>query len=231
VPLRRIAWVGPTPTVHGGAPFVGTQLLLGLADAGTAIDCYINAPEDHVADAVRAHEQIRIFSAASSWEWGRWYSRTPMGAFFSGHAARLKGQAHNVDRIVDEHRRLPYDVLYQFSQSEFTPLRRRRPQLPPIVVHPSTHAAGELRWHRAEADLSRRAETRQKRAVARATLTARAALQRRELPTADRVLGVSRRFTEHLARDYGIPADRLGVVINPIDLARFSPAGREVAPG
>jgi glycosyltransferase involved in cell wall biosynthesis len=55
-------------------------------------------------------------------------------------------------------------------------------------------------------------------------LALRAAAQRRDLQRADRVLAVSHRFAQHLAADYEIPAERLGVVINPIDLDRFRPS-------
>lgn len=220
----RVAWVGPTPSDDGGATFVGTQLLHELLDAGIEVDCFVTSPIEHVAPSLRARDELRIRVSAVAWEWDRWYSRTPMRASLSGRLARVRGQLRVADEIAAAHRERPYDVLYQFSQSEFTPLRRRRRGLPPIVVHPSTHAAGELAWHRREAGLSRRCESARQRALARATLIARAELQRRELPTADRVLGVSAVFAAHLVADYGLDPARVGVVPNPIDLERFQPA-------
>lgn len=217
----RIAWVGPTPTDEGGATFVGTQLLHELVGAGVEVDCFVTSPLEHVAPSLRGRDAPRIVVSADGWRWGRWYSRTPMRASLSGRLSRVRGQLRVAEAIVAAHRARPYDVLYQFSQSEFTPLRRRRRQLPPIVVHPSTHAAGELAWHRREAMLSRRCESAGQRAAARAILLARAQLQRRELPTADRVLGVSAVFAEHLIADYGLDPERVGVVPNPIDLQRF----------
>lgn len=217
----RIAWVGPTPTDDGGATYVGTQLIRGLVRAGAEVDCFLTSPRSHVAPSLVEGERLRFVVSGGDWEWGRWYSRTPLVASFSGRLSRIKGQARVADMIAARHRTMPYDVLYQFSQSEFTPLRRRRRELPPIVVHPSTHAAGELAWHRCEAILSRRCERRRQRAIARAVLIARAEVQRRELPTADRVLGVSAIFAEHLIRDYGLDPKRVGVVPNPIDLDRF----------
>lgn len=218
----RIAWVGPTPTDDGGVTYVGTQLLRELTRAGAEVDCFVTSPRDHVAPSLVEGDGLRIFACASGWEWNRWYSRTPMLASLSGQASRVRGQWGFADHIADRHREQPYDVLYQFSQSEFTPLRRRRADLPPIVVHPETHAAGELAWHRREAVLSRRCESPRARALARATLVVRANLQKRELPTADRVLGVSAVFAEHLIEDYGISRERVGVVPNPIDLERFA---------
>lgn len=213
--------MGPTPTDDGGATYVGTQLLRGLARAGAQIDCFLTSPRDHVAPSLVEGDGLRFIVSGGGWEWGRWYSRTPLVASFSGRLSRVKGQMRVADLIAARHRTMPYDVLYQFSQSEFTPLRRRRRELPPIVVHPSTHAAGELAWHRRETALSRRCETRRQRAIARAMLVARARLQKRELPTADRVLGVSAVFAEHMIRDYGLARERVGVVPNPIDLDRF----------
>jgi glycosyltransferase involved in cell wall biosynthesis len=62
-------------------------------------------------------------------------------------------------------------------------------------------------------------------------LSFRALVQRRDLARADRVIGVSRRFTEHLAADYRISATRLGFVANPIDLDRFKPQNGRVRDG
>jgi glycosyltransferase involved in cell wall biosynthesis len=227
----RIAWVGPTPSEHGGAPFVGTQLLLGLARAGVEVDCFIAARPEDLPRSLFAEERIGIHLAESGWRWGRWYSRTPMLSFFSGHFARARAQFSLAEEIARRHAERPYDVLYQFSQSEMVSLRRRARDLPPIVVHPSTHAAGELRWHRREAALSRRCEPLRKRALVRAMLIARAAVQRRDIHLAGRVLGVSALFARHLERDYAIPRERLGVVRNPIDLARFEPAPAPPAEG
>jgi glycosyltransferase involved in cell wall biosynthesis len=219
----RVAWIGPTPSEHGGAPFVGTQLLLGLARAGVEVDCFIAAPPQDLPPSLFAESRIGLHLGESGWRWGRWYSRTPMLSFFSGHMARARAQFSLADEIARRHREQPYDVLYQFSQSEMVSLRRRARDLPPIVVHPSTHAAGELRWHRREAALSRRCEPFHKRALVRAMLAARATVQRRDIHLATRVLGVSARFVEHLEHDYAIPRERLGVVRNPIDLRRFEP--------
>lgn len=227
----RVAWVGPTPTEGGGATYVGTQLLRGLAQAGVEVDCYITGAPDDVAPSVRNVDGIRFIYVPKDWSWGRWYSRTPLMAFFSGHLARARAQLAVADEIARRHAEVPYDVLYQFSQGEYTPLRRRRSALPPIVVHPATHAAGELRWVLKERALARRAEPLKRRVVVQAMLMARALTQRYELPRADRVLAVSRRFGEHLTRDYRIPSGKLGVVINPVDLDLFQPSTRSPGDG
>lgn len=219
----RVAWLGPTPTEGGGATFVGTQLLLELARLGVEVDCFVAGASGDVAPSLEGVEGLRFFYFPKRWSWGRWYSRTPLVAFFSGHLARAKAQLALADMIVERHRSRPYDLVYQFSQSEYSPLRRRRRDLPPIVVHPSTHAAGELRWVLREAKLSRRTEPLARRVAVTLMLAVRTGVQRVELPKADRVLGVSEKFTELMAADYHIPAERVGVVVNPVDLARYRP--------
>ena len=93
-------------------------------------------------------------------------------------------------------------------------------------MHPQTHAAGELRWYKREARLVHGIEPRRRRLLVRTVLTVRAAIQRRDLGEADRIVGMSRRFAQHLISDYGIPRERIGIVVNPIDLERFSPDAR-----
>jgi len=220
----RIAWIGPTPNTEGGAPYVGAQLLRELASAGAEVDCFLSVTPDEIPLLLHEQAGLRFILRPSRWRWGRWYNRTPMLALLSGSLFRVRAQWALARSIAERHAQRPYDVVYQFSQSELGGLKRFRPVLPPIVVHPSTHAAGELTWYRREAALARRCEPLARRLAARALLTLRAAVQRRQVPQADRVLGVSRRFTEHLAADYGIPERQLGVVVNPIDLERFHPA-------
>lgn len=226
VPPVRIAWLGPTPTDGGGATFVGTQLILELGRAGAEVDCFIAGEPRDVAPALHGAENVTLFFRPKNWAWDRWYSRQALVAFLSGHVARARSQTQVIRDLLASHAERPYDVVYQFSQSEYTPLRRHRRRLPPIVIHPSTHAAGELRWVRRESHLARRGEPLGRLAAVEAILAARALVQRYELPRADRVLGVSRVFAEHLAEDYKIPRERLGVVVNPIDLDRFRPGDR-----
>jgi glycosyltransferase involved in cell wall biosynthesis len=221
----RVAWIGPCPGETGGAPNVGTQLLEELARAGLEVDCYVPAGQEELPRRLRSEPGLRFICEPQAWEWNRWYSRIPLLAFFSGNASRLMAQRRLVVQMVQRHRQRRYDVVYQFSQTELPSLRRRARSLPPIVVHPSTHAAGELEWHRREANLSRRCEPLAKRALVRVMLRSRALVQKRDLAGVARVLGVSRRFSEYLGRDYAIPPERLGVVPNPIDLELFTTNG------
>jgi glycosyltransferase involved in cell wall biosynthesis len=227
----RVAWLGPAPGLHGGAPYVGTQLLKELAQLGVEVDCFVAADERQLPPELLDEPGLTFFCQSSGWQWNRWYSRGPMRAFFSGNLARARAQLKLASLIASRHREQPYDLIYQFSQSEMFGLRRRYGDLPPIVVHPSTHAAGELAWHKREAALSRRCERSWKRMLVRVMLHVRAKLQQRDLRLARRVLPVSTRFGEHLARDYGLRPERVGVVPNPIDLDRFSVSDEARAEG
>jgi glycosyltransferase involved in cell wall biosynthesis len=146
-----------------------------------------------------------------------------LSAFVTGQSANGIAQLALARLIAEEHDRRPYDILYRFSQIELFGVRKLRSELPPIVVHPGTHAAGELAWHRREDKLAARGEARPRRMAVRAMLVARAARQRRDVRLVRRVIAPSRVFASHLCTDYALPADRVSVVPNPIDLDRFMP--------
>ena len=225
----RIAWLGPTPNDDGGAPYVGTQLLRELARAGAEVDCFLDVGPDQIPAPLLGIEGLRFVLRPTSWKWGSWYNRDPLMGFVSGKLFRLRAQFALAKAVARRHASEPYDVVYQFSQCELGGLRGLRGSLPPIVVHPQTHAAGELRWYKREARLVRGIEPRSRRLLVRTVLTVRTAIQRRDLGQADRIVGISRRFAEHLICDYGIPRERIGIVVNPIDLERFSPDTRPAA--
>jgi hypothetical protein len=136
----RVAWLGPGLGLHGGASYVGTQLLRELSRAGVSVDCFVMAERDALPDSLLDEPGLDFICQPSDWEWGRWYSRRPLHAFLTGNLARAKAQFKLADQIASRHREEPYDLVYQFSQSEVFPLRMRLRDLPPIVVHPSTHA-------------------------------------------------------------------------------------------
>jgi glycosyltransferase involved in cell wall biosynthesis len=219
----RIAWKGPLAAEGGGVAYAGLQLVQGLRAAGVEIDCYLSIPLAKVPAVLREAAGIRLFCRPPRWEWDRWYSRTPMRAFVSDQVARGLAQRRLTKLIAEEHGRRPYDVLYQFSNIELFAARRLNGALPPIVVHPEVHAAGELVWHRREDGLAARAETRQRRLAVRAVLATRAARQLRDARLIRRLIAPSNVFAGHLASDYRIPLDRISVVPNPIDLDRFAP--------
>jgi glycosyltransferase involved in cell wall biosynthesis len=221
----HVAWLGPTPTTHSGVTCAATHSLLALCERGVRIDCFVAATRDEIPAVLRERPEITFVHVESWWRWGRWYSRGPLPSMLSGLLARAMAQWKLAARIVRRHAQDPYDIVYQFSQIELLGLSTLRGRLPPIVLHPGTHAAGELRWHRREAPLARRAgESQAKRALIRTILMLRALLQRRDMRRARLTVALSSAFARHLARDYRLPADALAVVAYPVDLKRYEAA-------
>lgn len=221
----RIAWTGPVGRI-GGVPGMGMLMLRELLRQGVEVDLYL-ATDSTVPPPVEPMPGLRIVMRRSRWRWGRWYSRTKPLALFSSLAVRTLSTVVLSVRLLAEHRRRPYDAVYQLSQTELFLLGRAGRLAPPIVVHPCTHAAGELRWHRAEQAYALRSERRAMHLAMRALLTLRSRLQPRELARADLVLGLSERFNALVHQDYGVPRERLRVVRTPVDLDRFAPDGSE----
>jgi glycosyltransferase involved in cell wall biosynthesis len=188
-----------------------------------AVDFYKTGDADDFPDVLREDNGVRLYCRPIHWEWHRWYSRDPLSALITGQTAQGIAQRSLARTMAEQHARQPYDLLYHYSQIELFGIRARRKVLPPIVVHPEVHAAGELAWHRRERSLAARGESPQRRLTARAMLLGRAARQRRDIRLVERVIAPSRVFANHIATDYGVPMDRISVVPNPIDLTRFAP--------
>lgn len=222
----RIAFVTPEPVPGGGVPGMAVLVARGLAQLGHEVDCW-TVPETSRPRDWAEVDGLTLHASPGGFRWGRWYSgrRTPamvtslVQLGLRAAATRTLGR-----RLVEEHRRRPYDVVYRFSTIELLGLRRHLPQLPPLVAHPEVHAAGELRWTKAEAHLSRQCHSRAQRATLRALLELRSRRQRRDIRRAALVVAPSERFAELVAADYGLPASRFAVVPNPVDLCRFQPA-------
>jgi glycosyltransferase involved in cell wall biosynthesis len=228
----RIAWCGPLPEDGSGAAYLGTQLLDVLVDAGHQVDAFLVGDRANVAAVLRDRPGLDLVCRPAAWDWDRWYSRTPLAAFVTGQLARGAAQLHLRRTLAARHRTHPYDVLYQFSQPEAMGLVGGPGVELPLVVHPGTYAAAELRWHRREAGLTVGTEPRLRHAAVRAMLAARAHRQRGHLRRARLVLAPSERFADDLAADYAIPRDRFRVVPNAVDLDRFrpGPAARDDGP-
>jgi glycosyltransferase involved in cell wall biosynthesis len=221
----RVAWLGPTPTTHSGVTRAATLTLLALCERGVRVDCFVPAPWHELPEALRERPEIAFVHLESWWQWGRWYSRSPLPSMLSGLVARAMAQWQFASWISRRHAQRPYDIVYQFAQIELLGVGALRRRLPPIVLHPGTHAAGELYWHRREARLARRAgEPLPKRALIQAILVLRTLLQRRDMRRARIIVALSRCFARHLAHDYRIQPESLAVVAYPIDLERFQPA-------
>lgn len=217
----RIAWLGPAPTTDHGVPRLATVLLAGLAERGHRLDLYADFGRDPVPDELQRPE-VRVIARRPPWRPDAWYSRTALSSFASGQLSRAGAQALLVRRIVEQHRTQPYDVLYQFSQFELLTARRFIDRLPPVVIHPQVHAAGELRWLDRERDVAPPVPA-PKAAAVRAMLVRRSAAQRRDGRLAARLIAPSRAFASALAGDVGVPRASIGVVPNAVDLDRFSP--------
>ena len=222
MPSVRVAWFGPEPSLGGGVPYAATQILSSLTAAGADIDAYV-AGTDRDLGSLATIAGLRLIREPVRWSWGRWYSRNALLALSSGQLARLRAQRRLVRLLLDAHSREPYDVVYQFSQFESPWSKSTARKLPPVVVHPEVHAAGELRWHRRESDLSRQCESLHTRVAVRGVLTTRALLQRRGVGAVDAFVAPSSVFARDIERDYRIDPNRVHVVPNPIDIDRFSP--------
>jgi glycosyltransferase involved in cell wall biosynthesis len=219
----RVAWFGPEPTLGGGVPYAATQILGALPSAGAQVDAYIAGVHSDLTELAKV-AGVCLIREHVRWEWGKWYSRNSLLAVTSGQVARLRAQRRLVHRLLANHKREPYDVVYQFSQFESPWSGATAARLPPIIVHPEVHAAGELRWLRRESHLSRQCESAHTRLAVRAVLTGRAAAQRRGVRAVDAFVAPSDVFARDIEHDYCIPRARVHVVPNPIDVSRFSPS-------
>lgn len=212
------------PNNGGGATGVGRQLLMELARQGIEVDCFFPGEARYLPGVLVNEPNLRFFCQSSGWQWNRWYSRNNYMAFVTGQFANLQCEMKLAEKLAEQHKRKPYDLVYQFSHIEMHALRKYRRRLPPIVLHPSVHSAGELRWHRKEAHLAKHSESLLTRAAVRLMLLARSVVQKRHIRSADYVLSISRNFAEDISRDYKIAPEKTDYIVpNPIDLERFQP--------
>jgi glycosyltransferase involved in cell wall biosynthesis len=91
----------------------------------------------------------------------------------------------------------------------------------PLVIHPETHAAGELRALIAERGLALRAQSFHRFAAVASIMLLRSLVQRVRIRRARLLICISGVFREHLVNDYGFPREHTVVVPNPVRLARF----------
>jgi glycosyltransferase involved in cell wall biosynthesis len=232
----RIAWLGPAPGGHSGVRGVATELLHGFAQLGHEIDCFLPAAEGESSVRLAGNEQVtfgegdlafaenvRLVWGTSRWEWGRWYSRNKVVAFASGMLARGVASLRLRREVMRRHRHRPYDLVYQFSSIETPALPTRLARKVPLVIHPETHVAGELRWLLAERRLALRSQPRFVFAAIVCMLFARTRMQRRSIRRARLLVCISSVFRNHMAADYGFPLERTLVAPNPMRATRFTP--------
>jgi glycosyltransferase involved in cell wall biosynthesis len=221
-----LAWIGAAPQRGGGVGGVAWLLLAALSQLGCDIDCYACGPHEELREALASLPGVRLVNVDAGWRYNRWYSGHSMMVFATGMGARAWEQHRLNRKLLERHRCQPYDAIYQFSNIEFFGTRRHLHELPPLVIHPETHIAGELRWVRRERHLAERCEPWWRRSLTRCLLAARVRRQRRDIHLAAQVAVVSRLFGEQLVRDYGVDAGRLTLIRNPIDLTELHPVRR-----
>jgi glycosyltransferase involved in cell wall biosynthesis len=207
-------------------PGVATELLHGLTALGHQIDCFIPAAAYEPPARLAGNERLTFVWGTGDWKWDRWYSRTRIGAFASGLLARALASLRLRRAIAARHARAPYDVLYQFSNIESLAVPPRVAREVPLVIHPETHVAGELRWMIAERRLALRSQPRRTFAFVAAIMFLRALVQRVRIRRADLLVCISGVFRDHLVHDYGFPRDATVVVPNPVRVERFTAPDR-----
>jgi glycosyltransferase involved in cell wall biosynthesis len=195
---------------------MGALLLEGLLSHGDCVDLYTTDTMDELTPTLRGHPGLRVERTPVRWEWDGWYSRGPYSAFVSGTISRTRAYGRLCKTLIERNAAEPYDCIFQFSQTELFKLGRMAGGLPPIVVYPCVHAAGELRWHRRESAYALQSESAAMHYLTRMMLIYRSAAQKREVQKPALVIGMSRRFNALAARDYELNPARQEVLYHPI---------------
>jgi glycosyltransferase involved in cell wall biosynthesis len=198
---------------------MGALLLEGILDQGVLVDLFTTDKANELARGIGDRPNLRLVRTDTKWEWGRWYSRKPYRAFISGTISRTRAYGRLCDLLIERNAREPYDCIFQLSQTELFRLGRQAEQLPPIIVYPCVHAAGELRWHRRESGYALQSERAALHYLTRMILLYRSAKQKREVQKPQSIIGMSRRFNELTAEDYAIDPARQAVLYHPIRTA------------
>ncbi len=223
----HIAWIGFAPVEEvGGVPGIATDLLRGLAALGHRIDCFFPSQGHAVPPAIADVDNLTLVWGTGSWRPNRWYSRTKVTAFVSSLLIRGLASLRLRKEVVRRHRREPYDLIYQFSNVENMAVPRRLRSTVPVVVHPGTSSAGELKFLLKERSLALRCQPAYIFAVAASVLWLREQVQRRQMQGARLVICISSVFRDHLLNDYGLPGSATVVVPNPVRLDRFEATDR-----
>ena len=219
--MLHIAWLGPVPTENGGVGEVATHLLAGLANLGHRIECFMPGSVSELPESLTGKPNLSFTGSPDRWQWNRWYSRSPLAAFATGLYSRGRAFIQLRRTIAERHAEDPFDLIYQFSNIETVAVPRAIAREVPLVIHPQTHAAGELRWLVAERDLARRSHSSIRSLIATALFSVRTLVQRATIGRARLLVCISSVFRDHIVRDYGFPRDGTVVIPSPVDLSRF----------
>jgi len=223
----HIAWLGPVPSDGGGVAGVAGELLHGLAARGHRIDCFFPSAGRELPPRLTQDERLSFVWGTNVWRWDRWYSRGRIAALASGMFTRGVASLRLRREIAARHERDPYDAIYQFSAIEAFAVPTRVRRAVPLVIHPETHAAGELRALIAERSLAARCQPLQTRVAAIALMSLRSLVQRVTIRRARLLVCISAVFRDHMVRDYGFPLAATAVVPNPVRMERFAGVRRE----
>jgi glycosyltransferase involved in cell wall biosynthesis len=220
----HIAWLGPGPARVGGVPAVATELIAGLAELGHRIECYCSGSATALPQQLRDRQNITFAWSPTRWRWNRWYSRAALPAFATGLASRAYTFLQLRRSLARQHAVDPFDVIYQFSNIETLAVSARLAKEVPLVIHPETHSAGELRWMLRERRLAGRCQPWYRSVAVTTVFAFRSVLQRLMIRRARLLICISSVFRDHLVHDYHFPREATVVIPNPIELARFDPA-------
>jgi glycosyltransferase involved in cell wall biosynthesis len=211
----RIAWIG-TPTPGGGVGGFCRQLLEGLASTEHEVVVFAQGDDEVEKRLGWESGKVEFVYAPIEWDWGRWYSRSDIAVFISSFWARIRSYKRLISLLEEKHETKPFDVVIQFSQTELFSAKKRLKCLPPFILFPCVHAAGELRFHNQERKLSKRCESRFKYWLVNLNLRQRSYLQKRAYSSVYGVIGMSHRFNEWVRSDYDIDRQNQAVVYQPI---------------
>jgi glycosyltransferase involved in cell wall biosynthesis len=223
----KIAWLGPFPG-DAGVTGVATELLEGLALLGHRIDYFARSIEKDVPPRLAKLENLTFIWGTLGWQWNRWYSRGRLGAFTTGLLAQSLATLRLRREIVARHAQEPYDLIYQFSNIETLAVSPSLARSVPLVIHPETHIAGELRFFIAERRLCFQCQSRWVFALVASIMCVRALVQRLSIRRARLLVCISRVFRDHLVHDYGYPLEKTVVVPNPVRVESFATADRPI---
>jgi glycosyltransferase involved in cell wall biosynthesis len=224
----RIAWLGPVPGKESGVEGVAAELLAGLAKCGHRIDCFFPAAECELPARLAEDRHLAFIWSGSRWQWDRWYSRIKIGAFATGLLARGYAFLRIRREVARRHQQEAYDVIYQFSNIETLGVPASVGRTVPLVIHPETHSAGELRCLIAERRLSWRCQPLYIFVIVATIMSLRSLVQRASIRRASLLICISSVFRDHLVADYGFPLKATIVIPNPVRIGRFAKADGQV---
>jgi glycosyltransferase involved in cell wall biosynthesis len=205
--------------------------MIGLAELGHQIDCYLSGREREIPDRVAKANGVTFHWGTGDWHWNRWYNRTALGSFVSGLIARGLGSLRVRRSLRRGHALHRYDVIFQFNSIEALAMPRSLRHSVPLVIDPGTHVEGELRHLLAERSLALRCQPAHVFALTVAVMWLRVLVQRRFIRAARLLVCISTVFRDHLVRDYRFPLENTVVIPNPVRLERFATADLTRAAG